>query len=190
MDMAGNTPLHVAINAGMLEAVRILAQEGQADPTKVNMWTRWQPIHLAAALGQLEMCKVLIQRGCPLRPQVERRGDLPSDLARANGHTDLADFLDNVIEKTRSSSSQWLHGNMSRQEAEAALRRAGNRRSGSVYLIRKSTNFLNTFTLSMLYGNHPGEIRHYIIFRRGIYYLMNKGPLMPSLEHLVDYYTQ
>ena len=80
MDMAGNTPLHVAINAGMLEAVRILAQEGQADPTKVNMWTRWQPIHLAAALGQLEMCKVLIQRGCPLRPQVERRGDLPSGL--------------------------------------------------------------------------------------------------------------
>ena len=39
-DLAGNTPLHVAVYAGITKFVDILVETGQAHPATSNRWTR------------------------------------------------------------------------------------------------------------------------------------------------------
>lgn len=39
-DLAGNTPLHMAVYSGLPEIVRLLIEQGKAHPAKPNRWTR------------------------------------------------------------------------------------------------------------------------------------------------------
>ena len=157
---------------------------------------RWTPLHLAAALGKADMCEALIKNKSPVRPQTDRAGELPSDLARANGHIRLAEMLESWTEDpAQSSSFDWLHGMMGRTEAIDALSNAENK---SAFLIRNSNNPRHTqltFTLDLKFPikdkatkETKNNYEHYVIYRRGMYYHLDNGPLMLSLEHLVDYY--
>ena len=74
---------------------------------------------------------------------------------------------------------------MSREESEKLLGKEGQNQA---YLVRQSAKH-QTYTLDLrikICGKF--EFRHYIIYRRGIYYQLNNGPLMATLEHLIDYY--
>ena len=39
-DLAGNTPLHVAVYSGLLPIIELLIVKGRANPAKSNRWTR------------------------------------------------------------------------------------------------------------------------------------------------------
>ena len=159
----------------------------------MSLLKRWTPLHLAAALGKDDMCEALIRNKSPVRPQTDRAGELPSDLARANGHIQLAERLESWTEDpAQSSSYDWLHGEMGRTEAINSLSNAENK---SAFLIRNSKNLKHTFTLDLKFPNTDkttkeikNKYEHYVIYRRGMYYHLDNGPLMLSLEHLVDYY--
>lgn len=133
------------------------------------------------------MCKELLENKSPVRPQTDKAGELPADLARANGHKQLAEILETWAEPpAQAKSAKWLHGKINRNEAKNALKIAANE---NAFVIRSSTNQPDTYVLDIKFKSQDRDkFRHYIIYRRGVYYQLNSGPLMASLEHLIDYY--
>ena len=85
----GRTALIVAIPTGRAEPVTVLLDSG-ADPNIDDGGTT--PLHLAAVWGFDEIVDLLLGAGAD-PTLVNAGGDTASDLARAQGHEDLADRL-------------------------------------------------------------------------------------------------
>ncbi|HZT29057.1 MAG TPA: ankyrin repeat domain-containing protein [Bryobacteraceae bacterium] len=83
-------PLHSAVAAGDLEAVRMLIARGaEADPVEFLGAT---PLHSAAMSGRADIARVLIEAGAdPERKTKDQKTAL--DLAEAGGHAQVAELL-------------------------------------------------------------------------------------------------
>jgi ankyrin repeat protein len=85
--------LHTAAYNGHLDVCRLLLDWGaKVDP--VSSWKN-TPLHFAASTGPFLVVKLLVERGADVGLK-EVGGETASDMARSNGHSDVADWLDSV----------------------------------------------------------------------------------------------
>jgi ankyrin repeat protein len=87
------TALHAAAYKGQLDVCRLLLDSG----AKVNPVARWKltPLHNAARQGHFSVVKLLVERGADVGLK-NINGQTASDMARIDGHSDVADWLDSV----------------------------------------------------------------------------------------------
>jgi len=92
-DIFGRTSLHLAAYHGQTEAVKQLVELGARLNTS-SVPLRWTALHYAAQRGHNQTVEALMELGAdPLA--VNDFGKTPCKLARLNGHTWLASWLDN-----------------------------------------------------------------------------------------------
>lgn len=183
-DTDGYTPLHYACQNNLPDTVQLLIESGGANIQIRNTKTTWVPLHEAASRGYIDVVKTLIALGAPLRPRTEKN-EIPARLAEANGHIDCAKILDNCKTSEPSTSKEyWYHGTLDRNEAVAILNQAGNK-DGS-FLVRYSDRS-DADILTMI---HDGKDYHFQVQREGLFYFIDDGPLLDSLEHVVEHYKQ
>ncbi len=89
-DAEGRTALLAAVPTGNADLMDALL-DGGADPDLADDGTA--PLHLAAFWGFDEIAGLLVDAGADLAP-VDDSGDTPADLARAQGHEELAARLE------------------------------------------------------------------------------------------------
>jgi len=70
-DEDGQPPLHVAIQEGQMEIVKLLLDAG-ASVESVG-YHGWHPLHIAASLGNLELVDLLLERGADIRARSSTR---------------------------------------------------------------------------------------------------------------------
>ncbi|XP_055623942.1 tyrosine-protein kinase Shark isoform X2 [Toxorhynchites rutilus septentrionalis] len=207
-DAQGNTPLHYACRkqSGQ-EMVRLLIKAG-ANPQARNKETGWVPLHEAAANGNLENIRELLADRVPHMPRTSF-GELPSDLAKENGHFALVEFFSSYEPPPPNThKGHWYHGTLDRQVAVESLREHVKKLSlvstgkenkenengetdqqqdaSGVYLVRYSAKH-GVDVLTLLFN---GEAKHFIIQRKQNYLYIDDGPYMISLEHLIEHYSR
>lgn len=90
----GWTPLCLAAERGHHECVQyLLSSQVKVDVDRPSGRTNVRALHLAAYNGDLSMCAILLDQYADLRMQTTD-GQTPVDVARARGHTALADLLE------------------------------------------------------------------------------------------------
>ncbi|TRY75135.1 hypothetical protein TCAL_00667 [Tigriopus californicus] len=184
-DSSGYTPLHLACETVQSDIVRALL-EGRANPTTRNEKTGWSPLHVAAFHGRLDAVNILLEFGAPSQPRA-LNNCTPADMANRRGHPAIARVLsaNDFKLKPRSSSGRWLHPPISRDKANELLK--ANATEDGTFLIRKSTKREGVHVLSMF---HDWQYLHYEIMKQGMFYFMEEGPFLISLEHFVDHYSK
>ncbi|KAK9889307.1 hypothetical protein WA026_004588 [Henosepilachna vigintioctopunctata] len=182
-DTAGYTALHYACQNNFPSTVRLLVQVGGANIQARNTENGAVPLHEAASYGHKEVIRELLSLNAPVNPR-NRSGLVPSQLARASGHVDCVEILENYKCPTpRTFENQWYHGTLGRKEAEEIIRdyctkngtflvRWSNRNRGAVLTLLNDNMFFN-----------------FIISRQGNYLFIDDGPYLESLEHIVEYYS-
>ena len=102
-DSGGMTPLMLASQEGVLEAVAMIVQEAlfPEDETKrglevvdVRDNTGWTPLHYAASKGQLEVVEYLIEEGDANQHLKDKTGTTASELALRTDNGDVSSYLD------------------------------------------------------------------------------------------------
>ncbi|XP_039294845.1 tyrosine-protein kinase Shark [Nilaparvata lugens] len=182
-DTEGCTPLHYACQMNLPDTVAILVEKGGANVQIRNTQTNWVPLHEAASRGYTEVVKTLISLCAPLRPRTTDK-ETPACLAERNGYLDCAKILDNfVCPEPKTSKCDWYHGTLDRAEAIALLANAGNK-DGS-FVVRFSDRS-NADILTMIYDE---KNYHFQVRREGQYYYIDDGPLLDSLEQVVEHYS-
>merc|ERR1719412_201085 len=84
-DRSGQTPLHLATEAGQLEAMQELLNAG-ADPEAADEDRRHTPLHEAAALGKLTALELLVKSGAHVDVKADGDGGrTPLHVAIYNG---------------------------------------------------------------------------------------------------------
>ncbi|CAG0889830.1 unnamed protein product, partial [Darwinula stevensoni] len=86
--------------------------------------------------------------------------------------------------KVSTQRGDWLHLHKDRQHAEECL--LGQGQDGD-FLLRRSTRKRISYVLCLLAGGH---VYHFEIQRQGRFYYIDDGPLMESLERLVEHYMR
>lgn len=89
-NLAGNTPLHIAVCLGDLELISTLINEG-ADINAIGEFGG-TALHFAAEEWHLEVIEYLIKNGAVARP--DAHGDWPS--TRAGNHTKIVALLKSI----------------------------------------------------------------------------------------------
>lgn len=90
----GWTPLCLAVEQGHHECVQyLLSPQVNVDVDRPSGRTNVRALHLAAYNGDLSMCALLLNKYADLRMQTTE-DQTPADVARARGHTALADLLE------------------------------------------------------------------------------------------------
>lgn len=114
------------------------------------------------------------------------KNQTPADLSRAAGHHDVASFLDSYpIAHPEKDITEWYHPNIDRKKALSLLSQNGAR--DGTFLIRNSSKKKRFYVLSMLWQKKG---HHFEIEKQGIYFFIDEGPYMMSLELLVDHYSR
>lgn len=85
------TALHAALAGPQPDLARLLVDAG-AD-VNARQQGGFTPLHTTAQNSQLELTRLLLDRGADARAQNDQ-GQTPADLARAAGHTAVAELLD------------------------------------------------------------------------------------------------
>ncbi|KAL0268767.1 UNVERIFIED_CONTAM: hypothetical protein PYX00_010583 [Menopon gallinae] len=182
-DTAGYTPLHYACQSNHLSTIRLLIQEGKAQVQGRNANTGWVPLHEAANRGFSEVIQLLLGLNAPARPRTQD-GETPIMLAQRKGFQDCVDILNKYVPpKPALPKSSWYHGTLDRKEAIDLLKEYGNK-EGS-YLVRYSDK--NVFVLTMIVNNRSF---HFQIKNENGFYFIDDGPLLDSLEHVIDHYSR
>ena len=185
-DASGYTPLHFACQANQPATLQILLLQGNANPTVRNIITDWVPMHEAAWKGYDKCVQVLLDARAPAKPRT-RKNETPADLARTNGFWNLAEQLDEHEDygKVESFEEDWLHLDIDRSRAISLLKSEGAR--DGTFLVRKRLNKSGIYVLSLL---HDSKTYHFEIVKQGIYFFLDQGPYLLSLEHVVDHYKR
>ncbi|BES94375.1 SH2 domain [Nesidiocoris tenuis] len=181
-DQAGNTPLHYACQKNMPNIVRILVKGG-ANVQIRNSNTGLVPLHEAARFGHKEIIEMLLAAGAPSRPRTIA-DETPQLLAEENGYFQIAELLKNYVPAPfRSTKDDWYHGTLSRDEAVKLLNASGN--SDGCFLVRYSGKE-HAYILTLTFSNKP---YHFPIHEINGYYVIDDGPYLDSLEHVVEHYS-
>lgn len=86
----GNTPLHAALAGGhRATAERLVERRADVNAVEEGGYT---PLHQAADLGDVELVRMLLARGARIEAKTDE-DQTPQDLARAKGHTAVAEQL-------------------------------------------------------------------------------------------------
>ncbi|OXA39248.1 Tyrosine-protein kinase HTK16 [Folsomia candida] len=97
--------------------VRILLQDGNANPQIRRNDNGWVPMHEAAFRGHLMCVAILREYYAPLRPRTLDH-KLPIHLAIEENKVETIQFFDTVkSRKAISNRDDWYHGRLGRQEA-------------------------------------------------------------------------
>ncbi|GJL97904.1 MAG: hypothetical protein DHS20C06_17210 [Hyphobacterium sp.] len=92
---AGGNALHLAALNGQARNVALFLQAGANANQRMSGGNRTHtPLALAAMRGHMEAVRTLVEAGAD--PAMETSGSTPSEFARANGHTAIADYLENL----------------------------------------------------------------------------------------------
>jgi len=186
-DSEGFTALHYTCQANQYECAKILLHKGGANPTLRNELTRWVPLHEAAFQGHLDSCVVLLEAHAPLAPRTPKN-ETPLDLARGSGHLEVANFLSKYPTPYHNTHlTEWYHPNIDRKKAVSLLIESSKSKRDGTFLIRNSTKKKRFYVLSMLW---KGKGHHFEIEKAGVYFFIDEGPYMTSLEHLVQHYSR
>ena len=188
-DTEGYSPLGFAAINNHPQCVRLLLERAGANPTMRNEQTGWVPLHEAANKGHIDCVATLLEFHAPSKPRTSKN-ETPADLARAGGHPEVAALIDKyppVFPET--ASTQWYHPNIDRKTAVALMKESCNK--NGTFLIRNSSKKLKFYVLSMLFtrGNDL-KGHHFEIEKQGIYFFIDEGPYMMSLEQLVQHYSR
>jgi len=185
-DNAGDTALHVACQANRRECLQLLLTLGGGNPTIRNRVTGWVPLHNAAGNGHLDCVDLLLEHQAPTKPRAPNTNETPADLARAAGHHGVSAFLDKYpVKHPEKDITEWYHPNIDRKQALALLRISGAR--DGTFLIRNSSKKKKFYVLSMLWKKTG---HHFEIEKKGIYFFIDEGPYLTSLEQLVQHYSR
>ncbi len=87
----GATPLYMACQQGHLEVARLL-HVGGADVNKAYPEKNETPLFVACEMGHVAIVRFLLENGAD-RNVADSSGMTLKDVARANGHVEIADFL-------------------------------------------------------------------------------------------------
>ena len=183
-DTDGFTPLHFASRANKPLSVKILLENGGANPTMRNERTGWVPLHEAASAGHIDCVTAILEFQAPTRPRTIKN-ETPADLARAAGHPEISALIDKYPPVYHDTHiTMWYHHQIDRKQALNLFKENGNR-TGS-FLIRNSNKKIKFFVLSMMFNNKG---HHFEIEKQGSYFFIDMGPYMTSLENLVRHYS-
>lgn len=95
----GITPITLACMVGHAEIVRVLIEEGNANPN-VRDWSQGTPLHAAAINGHLEVTRVLLEHGAD--PWLsETTGWTPLNAAAIKRHEEVVQMLAQAMEAKR-----------------------------------------------------------------------------------------
>ncbi|XP_050314326.1 tyrosine-protein kinase Shark [Anthonomus grandis grandis] len=181
-DAGGLTPLHYACQYNRVETVKLLIISGRANIQAQITDTREVPLHIAASKGHINVMRALLSLNAPVNPRT-KEGLVPAQLARINGHTEAARFLEEYVPPTpKLQKIHFYHGTLDRNEAIEKIKSYGLK--SGVFLVRYSEK-INSYSLTLYHE----VFKNYIICRKDNYYFIDDGPLLNSLEHLVDYYS-
>ncbi|KAH1023327.1 hypothetical protein HUJ04_012553 [Dendroctonus ponderosae] len=181
-DASGVTPLHYACKYNRPDTVSLLVSLGKANLQARNTENGEVPLHVAANEGHIEVIKVLLSLNAPVNPRTNNN-IVPAELARKKGHIECAEFLESYICPTPKTSRQrFYHGTLDRHEAEEKIKKC-NPQSG-VFLVRYSERN-NVYILTLFHE----KVWNYIIREQGNFMFIDDGPLLNSLEHLVEHYS-
>uniref|UniRef100_A0A8D8PSK7 Tyrosine-protein kinase n=1 Tax=Cacopsylla melanoneura TaxID=428564 RepID=A0A8D8PSK7_9HEMI len=182
-DTEGCTPLHYACQSNLPSTVRILITAGGVNVQLRNTKTGWVPLHVAASMGHKDVVLVLLSLDTPVRPRTQDN-ETPADLARQGGHFEVERILQNYkCAPAKSNKKDWYHGTLARDEAISILKRQGNK-DGS-FLVRISPKEGKTYVLTMVCAELAYNFQ---IKKEGNFYFIDNGPLLDSLEHVIDHY--
>ncbi|KAL1464172.1 hypothetical protein WDU94_003844, partial [Cyamophila willieti] len=182
-DTEGCTPLHYACQRNLPSTVRMLITVGKANVQLRNTKTGWVPLHVAAYMGHKDVVLVLLSLDTPVRPRTQNK-ETPTDLARDRGHYEVERILQHYkCAPAKSNKKDWYHGTLARVEAVSILQRNGNK-DGS-FLVRISPRERKTYVLTMVCAEF---VYNFQIKKEGDYYFIDDGPLLDSLEHVIDHY--
>ena len=186
LDSSGYTPLHFACQGNKTETLKILLELGRANVTIRNQTTGWVPLHEAAFHGYEGCAAMLLEHKAPPMPRTPEN-ETPADLARHRGHHSVAALIEKaaLTEEPVATEANYLHDAISREAAIALLKE--NAIEDGTFLIRKSQKRRGVFVLSVF---HEFKTCHLEIVKQGIYYFLEQGPYMISLDHLVDHYMR
>lgn len=180
---SGNTPLHYACRNNSLDIVKFLLNNGATVQMR-NTNTGWVALHEAASHGHKDIVEHLLRVGAPSRPRTNENMT-PQQLAEENGYYQIAEILKNHEgPKPKTKKEDWYHGTLKREEAVDLLTVTNSNTDGR-FLVRYSEN--NTgYVLTMMFQNAP---YHFLISKQREFYFIDNGPLLDSLEHLVEHYS-
>lgn len=134
----------------MPSTVRLLVQVGEANIQVRNTETGSVPLHEAASRGHNAVVKELLSLNAPVNPR-NKNNLLPSQLARANGHSECAEILENYkCPPAKTRRSLWYHGTLDRSEAEMKIKRFSD--ENGTFLVRYSVRNKGT-VLTLLNDN-------------------------------------
>ncbi|XP_013774828.1 tyrosine-protein kinase shark-like [Limulus polyphemus] len=184
-DAKGLTPLHYACRLNHASTAKLLIEEGGANVQCRAIENGWVPLHEAANSGHLTVIQVLLEVGAPCYPR-SNDNETPLEVALRNGHLDCVRFLENYTPYAPTTSrSEWFHPNLDREMATNMLQNKGS--NDGVFLVRKSKRKPGVYVLSMMCNS---QVFHYEIQRKGLFYFIDGGPYLESLEHVVEHYKR
>lgn len=153
-----------------------------------NNKTGFVPLHEAAKVGNLEIVQFLLFNNAASMPRTLEMGLFPSDLARENGHKEVADYLENYIPPLSTFSHKWHHGTLDRESARTLLLQKRNElyeklreeypQTENVYvndskelndlisglfLVRSSERNKGSDVITMLHDDEQKNIKNYVI---------------------------
>ncbi|XP_014670840.1 PREDICTED: tyrosine-protein kinase HTK16-like [Priapulus caudatus] len=187
-DAQGQAPLHRACAGDRASTVSLLVSRYDCDAQEPCYRTGWVALHVAASWGHADCAKVLLALNAPARPRTNK-GEIPADLAREAGNEECARMLDDYqAPPARADASRWLHAAANRTTARRRLERAGL--ANGQFLVRASGRHAGMHILTMACDR---QVYNYEVERRrddGGRLCIGNGPLLDSLEHLVDHYSR
>lgn len=123
-------------------------QVGKANIQARSTENEWVPLHDAASHGHKDAVRELLSLNAPVNPRT-KSNNLPSELARAGGHSDCAEILENYKPPVpKTSKSEWYHGTLDRQEAEAIIKSFS--KDNGTFLVRYSHRNKGSNVLTLL----------------------------------------
>ncbi|XP_054269206.1 tyrosine-protein kinase Shark [Macrosteles quadrilineatus] len=183
-DSDGYTPLHYACQTNLPNTVRLLVESGKANVQIRNPNTGCVPLHEAASRGHRDVVQVLLNLHAPLRPR-DGENQTPFDLATFGGHNSTAQLLANhKVPEPTTCKLEWYHRTLGRNEAVSILKTNGSQ--DGAYLVRYSDHMCST-VLTVCYEQ---QIYNYPIQKKDRFYFIDDGPLLDSLEAVVEHYSR
>lgn len=184
-DQQGNTPLHYACQNNCVVIVKILLNGG-ANVQLRNTNTGWVPLHEAAYEGHKEIVEYLLRMGAPSRPRT-KEGKTPQQLAEENGHYQVSHLIKtHEGPKPSTTKDDWYHGTLSRAEAIQLLTSYSGNSDGR-FLVRYSERE-ESIVLTMMSATSTTPY-NYFIRKQGNFYFIDDGPLLDTLEHVIEHYS-